>query len=292
MPLSRSKYKRVTDLYTDGVEVELKNGDYLWLQVLNPFEMDEARHDGQVARSRIIMALKEFGSDELAKVKATFWVHGRERAIDNLVDDQAGDILVKATDAIANDPDWKERLELAERSEDIMSKPETDEERQLLEKINRDYVAEVEKFIGDEREYLSLKYVNLSDDELIEEYTRLYVDRRGTELGVAEHRLTELWFGARCCEAVKAEDGSITHDACEGHAVRVFETKSEVRDLPDELQSLLFGTMQALNMTVREAKNSDRQPSSSESSPQPSAEVASTASIPDETPDSAPGTSV
>lgn len=290
MALSRSKYRRIPDLYVQGTEVELKDGTTMWMQTLNPFEMDEARHDAQVARSRIVLALKEFGSDELAKVKATLLTQGRERAIDTLVDDQAADILVKATETIANDPDWKERLELAERQEEILARPESDEERKLLLKINEEYVRDVEKIIADEREYMSLKYSSLTDEEMLEEYCRLYIDRRGTELAVAEHRLTEVWYAARCCEGVKDEDGVWSHDACEGHVLKVFETKGEIVTLPEDLQQLLFGTMAALNMTVREAKNSDRQSSSSESSPQPSAEEASTASTQDETPSVAPGT--
>lgn len=290
MALSRSKYRRIPDLYVQGTEVELKDGTTMWMQTLNPFEMDEARHDAQVARSRIVLALKEFGSDELAKVKATLLTQGRERAIDTLVDDQAADILVKATETIANDPDWKERLELAERQEEILARPESDEERKLLMKINEEYVRDVEKIIADEREYMALKYSSLTDEEMLEEYCRLYIDRRGTELAVAEHRLTEVWYAARCCEGVKGEDGEWSHDACEGHVLKVFETKGEIVTLPEDLQQLLFGTMAALNMTVREAKNSDRQSSSSESSPQPSAEEASTASTQDETPSVAPGT--
>lgn len=291
MTLSRSKYKRVTDLYVRGTELELEDGTILWLQTLNPFEMDEARHDGQVARSRIIMALKEFGSDELAKVKATFWIHGRDLAIDNLVDEQGGDILIKATDAVANDPDWKDRLELAERHEEILARPESDAERKLLEKINQDYVREVEGIIRTERTYLTGKYDQLTDDELIDEYIKLYVERRGTELGIAEHRVTELWYAARCCEGTKTEAGAWDHSECENHALQVYEAKREVAKLPEDLQGLLFGAMQALNMTVREAKNSDRQSSSSASSPQPSAEEASTVSTQDATPTSAPGTS-
>lgn len=287
---SRSKYRRLTDLYTQGETIKLKDGSPVYVQVLNPFEMDEARHDAQVARSRIVMALKQFGSDELAKVEASFWMHGRERAIENLMDDQATELLVKSTEAIANDPDWKERLDLAERQDEIMAQPESDPERELLTKINTDYIAEVERIVEEERGYLQGKYESFTDDKLIEEYVRLYIDRRGTDLGVAEHRLTEMWYAARCCDGVLDEDGEWTHEACDGHKVRLFETKGEVRDLPDELQTLLLAAVAALNMTVREAKNSDRQASLLASSPAPSAPEESTVSIPDATPASVPGT--
>jgi hypothetical protein len=72
--------------------------------------------------------------------------------------------------------------------------------------------------------------------------------------------------------------------------VPVFETKAEVRDLPDDLLNLLLEEFAALNMTVVEAKNSVRPQSSSEPSLRPSEEGESTPSIPVETSTSAPGT--
>ncbi len=57
MALTRAKYRRVP-LYTVGTELVLKDGTVLWLQVMNPFERDEAQRDAQLARTRLVMALK------------------------------------------------------------------------------------------------------------------------------------------------------------------------------------------------------------------------------------------
>ncbi len=57
MALTRAKYRRVPEPYTVGTELVLKDGVVLWLQVMNPFERDEAQRDAQLARTRLVMAL-------------------------------------------------------------------------------------------------------------------------------------------------------------------------------------------------------------------------------------------
>jgi hypothetical protein len=123
-----------------GTEVVLKDGTVLWMQVPNPFERDEATHDGQVARSRLVMAVREHGSDELAKVKGCCCIDGPARAVDRLVDAAASDIYVKAVQSIQNDPDWKERLEIREPADELLARPAEDSERRLLVQLNNDYL--------------------------------------------------------------------------------------------------------------------------------------------------------
>jgi hypothetical protein len=81
------------------------------------------------------------------------------------------------------------------------------------------------------------------------------------------------------------------HSACESHQVRVWESRDEVKALPTELQSLIIGSLQRLDMSETEAKNSARQGNSSESSPLPSGEAESTASTQTGTPSEPRGTS-
>lgn len=67
----------------------------MFLRVLNPFERDEAIHDAQLARSRLILALKsDHGSDERMKVEAAFLQHGVENARTTLEAMAANDKLV------------------------------------------------------------------------------------------------------------------------------------------------------------------------------------------------------
>lgn len=289
--VDRSRYRRLTELYTLGTELVLRDGNVVFVKALNPYEQQEARQDAQVARARIVMALQEFGSDELDKVKSTFFVDGRAGAITKILDHRASDALLKATDEVANDPDWKERLEIAERTDEILAKPPEDPERKLLHQINEQYLVDVNKRIDDEVAYQRTTVEAQSDDELIEEYIKIYIELYGQGSAIAEHQLTSMWYAIRVCEAVPPAAGDAwDHSKCDGHQVQLYESKVEVRYLPEELQNLYKDTLRELDLTVREAKNSDRQGSSSASSPLPSAEGESIPSTPDAILVSAPGT--
>lgn len=290
--MGRSKYKRLPDLYTTGKVVVLKNGDTMWLQVPNPFERDEATHDGQVARARLVLALKDHGSDELLKVRGAVAMEGRKTASEKLIATQQAGLYVKVVTALQNDPDWAERLEIRERGEDLLARPAEDPERQLMEQIDSDYLDEVTKRVDAEVEFLKEKYANATLEVIESEYLDLYVERRGADVALAEMTLTELWYAARCCDAQEDADqvDGWDHSLCD-HSVQAFETKAEVRALPDDLQDLLARTLGELQMTARDARFSDRQGSSSDSSPLPSEPAESTASTSTETPASPPGSS-
>lgn len=285
MALSRQKYKRVPDLYVVGTEHKLRDDTIVWLQVLNPLQRDEAQHDAQVARSRLIMALKSgHGSDERTKVEAAFFDDGREGAVRRLVNASLATHLVKTVDSIKSDPDWKEKLEIMDRSDELLARAAEDVERKLLTDINHEYVEEVTRRQNEEEAYLEKKFREFTDEQLIADYVELYVGRRGADVAAAEFMLTEIWYAARVCEGVEMAPGEYDHSECENHVLQAYETKAEVRSLPEDLQQELAGVMQTLNMSVFDAKNSDRQGSSSGSSPLPSAPEGSTPSTPAATP--------
>lgn len=292
MALSRARYRRTPELYVCGKELVLKDGNIFWVQVLNQFEMEEARSDGQVARARLAMALKEHGSDELAKVMATIFVDGIPAVIDLLVEGKSFEFRLAATEAVANDPEWKERLEIADRQDEIISRPASDPERKLLDQINADWLALTQEMVELDQADLRARLEGLSEDALVEEYKQYYIDRRGAALGMAEYSLIEIWYATRCCDGVKSDEGEWDHSACEGHELQAYESKAEVRKLPEELQDLLGGAVRDLEMTVREAKNLARQGSSSEPSPLPSKAEESIPSGPVETLEMPPGTSL
>lgn len=292
MALSRQKYKRVPDLYIVGTEHKLRDGTMVWLQVLNPLQRDEAQHDAQVARGRLILALKsEHGSDERTKVEAAFFEDGRNGAVQRLVNANLANHLVKTVESIKTDPDWKERLEIMDRSDELMARPPEDAERKLLVDINRDYIDEVTRRQNEEEGYLEQRFRAYTDEQLIDEYIELYVTRRGSDVASAEFMLTEIWYAARVCEGKEIGPGEYDHSDCENHVLQAYETKAEVRALPEDLQQELATIMSTLNMTVFEAKNSARQGSSSGSSPLPSEPEGSTPSIPAATPANRHGSS-
>lgn len=289
--MSRQRLRSVLDLYTVGRTITLRDGQPLWVQVLNPFEQDTARNEAQIAKARITLALKEPGSDETTKVRMYFLEDGLAEARAKLVDAKMAMATPRLIDGIKNDPEWTERLQIIERGSDDTARPLEPIESDLLAKITTEFTTELGNRLKSERQYLNAQYSDAEEDVLWAGYLEWYLERRASELMLAEFRLHQILFGTRLCNATDHGADTWTHENCEGHAERLFETKEEVRTAPEELVTQILDAFDVLEMSVRDAKNSDRQGSSSGSSPLPSVEAASTASTPTETPSTPPGTS-
>lgn len=282
------RLRQVTDLYISGKVAVLKDGSPLWVQALNPFEQDTARNEAQIAKARLTLAIKQFGSDEQAKVRMFFFEDGIDSARAKVIDARLAEATPKILDRLRSDEEWSERLDILERGlVDSAVAPEG-QELELIEDLAGKYSEEVGKRLLSEREFLTDKFDSLEEEELWQEYLDWYLMRRGTELQFAEYRLHQVLFGVRWCEG-ELVDGIWHHDTCDGHRDRVFGDKEAVRSAPEDLIELLMHEADDIEMSVREAKNSDRQGSSSDSSPLPSEAGESTASTPDETRVAPPG---
>jgi hypothetical protein len=294
---NRSKYRRLPDLYIRGKELVFKDeaeGDVvMWLQVLNPFEAQECRNDAQVARSRLTMALRTEGSKEYDTLKGQFVMRTTEVVIEELISAKQTGWFMEAQHALDVDPDWTERME-AMRSADIApAAPLSEDEQALLAKLNVEYMDELNKRIAEERDYYKQSLERMSTEDLLEEYLDTYIGRRGDNTALIEYNLTELVMGCRVCEAVPDEEGYFGPDAHKGcnHKERVFETREEVRELPEEMQIMLRTAFDDLAMSARDAKSSGSKASSSDSSPVPDPQEGSTPSTsPEPVPSMAPGT--
>jgi hypothetical protein len=278
------RLRQVTDLYINGKVAVLKDGTPLWVQVLNPFEQDTARNEAQIAKARLVLAIKEHGSDEQTKVKMFFFEEGVEEARRKVIDARVAEAMPKILERLRNDPEWTEKLAILERGLDDAASPAEPAEIELLEKLANEYSQEVGKRLAKEREFLILKFADHSEDALWAEYLDWYLGRRGAEIQLAEYRLHQMLFGVRWCEATQSEDGAWDHAECNGHDDRLFVDKEQVRRCPEDLLAICMAAAEDVEMTVREAKNSRRQGSSSVSSPLPSEGEGSTASSRTETP--------
>lgn len=284
------RLKHLTDLYTEGVPVLMKDGSPVWMQALNPFEQDTARNEATIAKARLTFAVKEHGSDEQLKVKLFFFEGGRDQAVKNLVDAKTAGRMLSVVDGIRNDPEWTEKLRILDRGLDETATPPEEGEREVVHEISVEYLTLVGERMESERAFFQREFEEADEETLWAAYLEWYLDRRSNEASMAEYRLHQLYFGARICEGT-CEDGVWDHAACDGHQERLFATKEEVREAPGGLQMALLDALEEFELTVREAKNSDRQGSSSDSSPLPSAPAESTASTPTETRDEPLGTS-
>lgn len=284
----KEKYRKLEELYTTGKTVELGQGMAMFLQVLNPFERQEARNAAQTARTRHIMAYQEHGQSDRDRLEASFFAEGREGAIEKLLELQMQQEMVKILDEIHDDPEWSDYLEVMDRSDELMAREPDDVERKFLDEANYKYVREVQKRMDAERDSKRTTLQRLDDDELKRQYSTAFLERRGDEVAMSEYQIVQLSYAVRDCDATKNENGAWDHSGCNHE--RVY-TADEVRALPDELYNLLSEAMDNLSLSVREGKGSGRQTSSSGSSPLPSEEEASASSTPDPTPNGAPGSS-
>lgn len=286
------RFRRLTDLFVDGRTVTLPDGTYLWVQVINAFERDECISDAQVARSRLILALKEDGTERL-KIEARLIERGRSEMEADIaqakVDDKYSDIVAELED----DPEWTERVAILRRTDfTSAAKPTEEAERAVVDKILTEWTGAIEARLDDEREYQRLHYARVADDELLDDYLEMWMDRRGVELGSAEYSLTEIWYATRYCDATPDSAGTLDHTRCEGHTQRVFETKRDARSAPDGLQKLISRALAEMAMVGRDPKGSASPASSSASSRTPSVAEESTPSTSIETHELPLGTSL
>lgn len=290
--MANTRYHRLEELYRRGVELEFPDtGDVMWIQVMNPLEADNAREESKTAKARMVLALKEVGSDEQAKALYDFSLLPKNAAIEAILTSQQPLWLAQADEKLRDDPEWKERLEIVDRASALQSRSPSEEERELSRRIVDEYVAEIYRQVDDvvtaERDRLRAG----EETDVRDHWLDLYVAHRGDEVALLEFQATASWYGARVCVAEKDEHGGFDHAKCGGHVVQVYESKEDFRAAPLEVQNAVEMKLMELNMTTRAAKNSDSAASSSDSSAQQNSPEESTPSTPTATPSTVPGTS-
>jgi hypothetical protein len=286
------RFRRLTDLFVAGREVTLPDGTHLWIQAINAYERDECISDAQVARARLILALKEHGTERI-KVEGRMAERGRDALIVDLVQAKTDSKYPDIVSELESDPEWGEKLTIVRRTDfSVAATPATQEERDLVDKILGEWTVKLTARLDEERDWRMTHYSRVTDDVLLDDYLEMWLERRGNEVASAEYTLTEMWYATRYCEAVYVDDDTLVHTHCKGHPDRVFETKADARSAPEKLQTIIAGELASLSMGDKDPKGSGRRTNSSGSSPTPSAAEESTPSTSTATPEQAPGTSV
>lgn len=283
--MARERLKKLHDLFVRGEHVKLPDGSYLWVQVLNNYERDDCLSAAQVARSRMVMALREKG-DEGIKVMGHIGEVGYPAIVQELADVKIEDSLFRAANAVRDDPDWKERMEILDKTEDEESL--SDEERDLITKLQLEFMAELDRRREEERELAVEEYQSMSDEELEEEYLKAWLDKKGGAAAQRIHGLWEVVYATRYCDEV---GDNVDPHRCTSAGERVFESVEDVRHLPEELQQLIRGSLVRLAMSERDPKGLGNRPASSDSSASPNEPEVSMPSMSTETQPTPPGTS-
>jgi hypothetical protein len=284
--VARDRFKKLNDLFIKGRHVDLPDGSHLWVQVLNTYERDDCISAAQVARSRLILALKNKG-EESTKVMAHIAEVGYEEIARDLAEVKTEDSYFKSANQIRDDPDWKERMEILDKTEVEDIDKLVDEEKELLSTIQQEFMAELDKRRDEERELARHEFQMMTDEELEEAFLDAWLDKKGSLAGQLEYQRHEVAFAARYCD----EEGEVEPDVCKARGERVFDEVEQVRHAPQDLIDSIRTIVQELSMGERDPKDLASTLDSSASLPMPNEPAESTASTSSETPPSPPGTS-
>jgi hypothetical protein len=278
--MSKDSIKRVTDLFVEGREVVIQDSEtdpvLLWVNKLNSFEREEAQRDGQAARSRVILAVKESGSPEWLQHEAQLASLSDDDLRSQIVATQENDIFLAAHDSMRQDKEWADRMEAMGR----IPSDAPAEELEAVTKLNAEYATELSNRMELRRESALAELRGLDTGSLREKYSESWLSTRSFTAFQREFAKTQLYFAVRDCNARKVSS-AWDHSPCDGHQVRLLSSPTDVRSLPDGLLERLMTVAREVQIATNDARFSDALPSSSGSSAQPSEPEASTPSIPE-----------
>jgi hypothetical protein len=271
---ARARFKKLTDLYIRQKTVDLPDGSTIVVRPLNAFERDECLDAAQVARARVVMALKATGT-ERDKVEARILEVGEIEIARELAEVKTEDKVPAILEAIRDDPDWVERMAIIERTDlDDPAHELSNEEVELMARLNAEYFEELTSRRTEEYELQLQLHSVMGTEDLRDAYEEAWLDKRGRRVANDEYLLTEILLSTYW------PDGD-----------RVFESRQEIKEIPNELFTAIVNAVHDLTMAARDPKDLGSDPSSSDSSPQPSEEAASVSSSSTATPTRPRGTS-
>lgn len=280
---NKSRYKKITDLFTVGEVVQPDVDDpeaLLFVQKLNGFELDEARKEAQVVRARTVLALRQEGSDEVNALTDAVSRLPKDRLVTGIVSSAYTKHVGEASNAIHSDPEWSERLDILERSDrDLLP----DDERKVVDEINAAYLEALNDRITalDQAEHSRL--MDEDDEQVRKAYIDSFIESRAASVFLREMRYVEAYYGVRMCDGKQKdpEGGNYSWDHKDCAHERLFDSIEEARQMPDELLNQITRAFDRVNVPARTAKGSARRGASSGPSRQPSEPEASAPSTPE-----------
>lgn len=255
---NKTRYKHLSDLYVQGTELIFNNEMVMWLQVLNSFELEDLKKDAIVARNRFVMAIKEIGSPEYIEAGDVFNSEPREAVTLWILSKKENKLATEALNSIKDDAEWKDRIDIINRTDDLKEVKEDSPEYLLWEKINAELNEEYFARLKEETDYEEEQLNRLSIEDLKEEYLDCWIDTRGDAEYQATYRIHEVYFAARVCNSdipVEGEFGPDAHKDCNGHKEKIYDDTRDIYDLPDKLFQEIRLKLDELAVSVRDVKN-------------------------------------
>lgn len=275
--------KRITDLFTEGTELVLGEDEsgtpvVVWVAKLNSFEDEDARQDGLAARAEKTLAMNS-DNPEVHNLRSLMERWDKDDLIANVAALKSDEDYLKALDDIDSDEEWREKLVYLRRMDtlhDDASIPEDDERRTKFTELNQEYYRALREFADKRQADRRRELADTPMEDLRQQYIDGVIDRFSMDAFMAERKVTEIFYCARECNAVKVE-GGWNHEKCD-HTQKLMASRAEVRTLPEELLNKIINTLSSITVDRRTAGNSDAPPSSSGSSEQLSLEEESSPS--------------
>lgn len=228
--------KRLTDLFEEGtvLQVVANDGSVIpfWIAKPNPFEEEQATHEARTARARLILAIKEVGTDESKLFEAGISEMTEPEMVDQLVADKTIELTAKAIREVQHSEDWGEKLRLAEQSADqIRDLPEDDPERVAIEKVTQEATDEIDRITAASVEALHAELSDLTRQRLVERMLENYAERRGMARFTEVRTIHQVWMCLRQCMGTVDANGRWDHSECD-HSVRWLDKPEEVTRMP------------------------------------------------------------
>lgn len=301
--MSKSRLRRVTDLFVEGTTVNLGmdedgNAVLVWVSKLNSFETEEARRDGVVERGRRISELAKPDNPEHLSVLTDIRDWEPDELAEHMLEFDADKHYLEVIDDLQSDEDWAELLERMRRLPELLDDegaPEDDPRRATLAEEQMGYLDELRKRQGDKHEVAKEALLSIPRVDLETGYVKAWRERAAIVTFMKEQRVSQLYYSTRDCAAIQGDldpaGGYIyDHDGCD-HAKRMLTARAQVTTLPETLIEKLTDAYDSVAVGAREAGNSDA-PRSSSAPLEPSSisEDQSAPSIPEEIPSVAPTT--
>ena len=297
------RLRRVTDLFIEGETLYMGMDDdgqpvTLWVNKLNSFEVEESRRDGMAARGLRLMELQADNSTEFLAAQHLVKRWSDEELFTVRVSQLADDLYLDVMNDLEADDEWSEKIQLLRRMPQMLEDekaPEDDPRRKQLHELNVGYLEQIRNR-QEASQKKAFKEVGKQGRENVErDYFEAWRNRTSLDEYMETRRMSEMFFSLRDCSAQEGEGSTAesrrwNHSAC-SHGRRLLESRSQVRELPEEVITRVVDALDGIVVSERAAGNSDAPASSSASSEQASAsEVPSTPSTPVETPPVAPTT--
>ncbi len=267
---------RVTELFETGREMLISDRDtepvLVWVAKLNTFQRGDAQRDAAAVRARRVAGLSD-DSDEMRAITVRLATMTNEQKIEFILAPKESQAYLSAHDDVRADPDWKDRLQLLERSDSIAAggNPPSPKEHEEILKIQQEYGEAVEAAAAQRMDDFRHEYDGVKAAELDEQYLDVARSNLGSNAFFEEFQRCELFYALRDCEAKRKKDGGYDHTPCTHQ--RLLPSKAAINELPEDFIERVKNIINENAITPGEVGNSDAPANSSESSgPQNSAE--------------------